>query len=62
MYVVTKTLSDRNRTDIPVYRELMQVLQRWGVIVVPKKAMHEKLVFIDEDITWVGSLNPLSFR
>ena len=23
--------------------------------------MHEKLVFIDEDVTWSGSLNPLSF-
>jgi hypothetical protein len=23
--------------------------------------MHEKLVFVDDEITWVGLLNPLSF-
>jgi hypothetical protein len=62
VYVVTKTLDERKRADVPPYRELTRILQRWGVIVVPKKAMHEKLVFIDEDTVWVGSLNPLSFR
>ena len=32
-----------------------------GVVVMHKMRMHEKLVFIDDDITWSGSLNPLSF-
>jgi PLD-like domain len=50
VYVVTKTLNDRNKTDEPGYRELMRTLQRRGVTVIPKKAMHEKLVFIDYDI------------
>jgi AAA domain/PLD-like domain len=62
VYVVTKTLNDRSQAEVPGYRELMSTLQRWGIMVVPKKAMHEKLIFIDEDILWVGSLNPLSFR
>jgi hypothetical protein len=62
VYVVTKPLNDRNSTEMASYRELTQTLQRWGVIVVPKKAMHEKLIFIDDEIVWVGSLNPLSFR
>jgi phosphatidylserine/phosphatidylglycerophosphate/cardiolipin synthase-like enzyme len=61
VYVVTKALSDRTRGDAPAYRELMRTLRHWGLIVVPKKAMHEKLVFIDDDVAWVGSLNPLSF-
>lgn len=60
--VVTKTLDDHSTRDEPVYRQLMGQLQAWGVIVVPKKAMHEKLAFIDDDIIWSGSLNILSFR
>lgn len=62
VYVVTKTLSDRNGGDVASYRELMQTLQRWRIVVVPKKAMHEKLIFVDDEIIWIGSLNPLSFR
>ena len=61
VYVVTKSLSDRT-TDASTYRDLMRTLTQWGVIVVPKKAMHEKLVFVDDDTLWSGSLNPLSFR
>lgn len=36
-------------------------LQEIGAVVMHKMRMHEKLVFIDDDITWLGSLNPLSF-
>jgi hypothetical protein len=37
-------------------------LTEWGVRIVHKRRMHEKLIFVDDDITWVNSLNSLSFR
>ena len=41
---------------------LENTLKKWGVTIIHKKNMHEKLIFIDGDILWSGSLNPLSFR
>ncbi len=61
VFVVTKTITDRNERDKATYRALNRMLMDWGVVIVPKAGMHEKLVFIDDDIIWVGSLNPLSF-
>jgi hypothetical protein len=61
VYVVTKPLSERWKRNTDQYRELEQTLDRWGIAVIHKKGMHEKLVFIDDDIAWVGSLNPLSY-
>jgi hypothetical protein len=40
---------------------MIHALVSWGTVVVPKRNMHEKLVFIDDDIVWSGSLNPLSY-
>jgi hypothetical protein len=40
---------------------LERALTAWGVTVVHKQRMHEKLIFIDADILWVCSLNSLSF-
>jgi hypothetical protein len=62
VYVVTKALDDRGIRERSTYQDLQRRLRSWGIFVVPKKAMHEKLVFVDDDIVWVGSLNPLSFR
>ncbi len=59
--VVTKGLDER-RADRHLYRTLEDALRGWGVTVVHKRGMHEKLVFVDDEIHWVGSLNPLSFR
>ena len=61
VYVVTKARSDRSRRELSTYQRLEKALVDWGIIVVHKRRMHEKLVFIDDKITWVGSLNPLSF-
>ena len=59
--VVTKTLEERNasRTE---YAFLEKTLQEWGITVVHKRGMHEKVAAIDEDVLWTGSLNVLSFR
>lgn len=61
VYVVTKALSERRNTELPIYRKIEEQLADVGVAVIHKLRMHEKLVFIDEDVTWSGSLNPLSF-
>jgi hypothetical protein len=61
IYIVTKPTSDRNARDVPTYRRLEEALAEWGAIVVHKRNMHEKLVFLDDDVLWSGSLNPLSF-
>lgn len=61
IYVLTKHDSDRKKSELQQYRKLETQLSEIGVVVIHKKGMHEKLVFIDKDITWSGSLNPLSF-
>jgi hypothetical protein len=60
-YVVTKALADRQKREVDNYRSLERSLSEWGVVVVHKRNMHEKLVFVDNDVLWTGSLNPLSF-
>ena len=60
-YVITKALGDRGKRDLTTYRMLERTLVKWGVIVIHKRNMHEKLIFIDDEIIWIGSLNTLSF-
>ena len=62
IFVVTKPLQERGRNEEQVYRRLEGALGDWGVTVIHKSRMHEKLVFLDDNILWSGSLNPLSFR
>ena len=59
--VVTKALSDRGRIELTQYQKCEQELQDIGVKVLHKKGMHEKLIFVDSDAVWIGSLNALSF-
>lgn len=61
VYVVTKSLSERGKRGLAGYIMLETALAKWGVIVIHKQGMHEKLVFIDSNILWAGSLNPLSY-
>lgn len=60
VWVITKTLEERTG-DRGIYLETEQALRNWGMRVVHKKGMHEKLVMIDDYILWQGSLNPLSY-
>jgi len=60
VWVITKTLEERGR-DRDRYSGLERALRAWGIQVVHKRHMHEKLVMIDDRILWQGSLNPLSF-
>jgi hypothetical protein len=61
VYVVTKAREDRGKRELAEYRRLENTLTSWGIRVIHKPKMHEKLVFIDDHILWAGSLNPLSF-
>jgi hypothetical protein len=61
VYVVTKAREDRGKRESDEYRRLEKALTAWGIRVIHKPKMHEKLMFIDDHIVWAGSLNPLSF-
>jgi len=61
IFILTKSHSERSKTELNLYRKLENQLSEIGAVIIHKLRMHEKLVFIDEDITWSGSLNPLSF-
>ena len=59
--VVTKALSERGKRELYSYKLCEKALSDAGVSIVHKKGMHEKLVIVDDDATWIGSLNVLSF-
>lgn len=60
VWVVTKGHAERGQ-QLDTYRQIERTLQSWGVTVVHKAKMHEKLVFVDDETLWHGSLNVLSF-
>lgn len=59
--VVTKPLSDRGKAELMQYQKCEKKLRDDGVTILHKKGMHEKVIFIDSDAVWSGSLNALSF-
>lgn len=61
VYVITKTREERGKRELPPYRVIEEALTEWGVHIIHKFHMHEKIVMVDDDILWFGSLNPLSF-
>jgi len=61
VYVITKAMSDRQKSEVAQYHKLKKSLEEWGIVVIHKRGMHEKLIFVDDEILWSGSLNPLSY-
>ena len=61
VYVVTKALSERSGSELSTFKMIEDQLRDTGIAVIHKLRMHEKLVFVDDDVVWSGSLNPLSF-
>ncbi|MEG2012898.1 MAG: AAA domain-containing protein [Anaerovoracaceae bacterium] len=59
--VVTKALSDRGKAELAQCQKCEKELRDIGVDILHKKGMHEKLVFVDNEAVWIGSLNALSF-
>lgn len=43
-------------------KHALDSLERMGCVVDTRSSIHEKAVIIDNETTWVGSLNPLSFN
>ena len=60
--VVTKDLGGRSKRERATYETLEATLAAWGIKVLHKRGMHEKIVLVDDHVIWVGSLNTLSFR
>ena len=59
--VVTKALSDRSKKELTDYQSYEAELRQIGVSVLHKQKMHEKLIFVDHEAVWIGSLNVLSY-
>lgn len=59
--VITKSLSEHANSKQNGYKKCIQLLENTGVKVLHKHNMHEKLIFVDNNILWTGSLNLLSY-
>lgn len=60
LYVITKPPHERKKSELQACREAESILRGIGVKLIHKEGMHEKLIFLDNDLLWGGSLNPLS--
>ena len=58
--VITKTFDEVSGLQSQKRKCELELAQS-GVHVIHKKGMHEKIIIIDDDIVWIGSLNVLSF-
>lgn len=60
--IFTKAPSEWKKKEAASRKKCELILQKHGIQVVYKGSMHEKMVFIDENITYFGSLNTLSYN
>lgn len=61
IYIITKSIQERSKREMESYNEIEDHVKKMGCNLIHKKGMHEKIVFIDNEVLWSGSLNPLSF-
>ena len=61
--IVTKDLSERGKAERSAYERCEKELRSLGdkIKIIHKHGMHEKLILVDDDVIWMGSLNALSF-
>lgn len=61
--IVTKDLSERGKTERSAYEQCEKELRSFGdkIKIIHKHGMHEKLILVDDNVVWMGSLNALSF-
>ena len=57
---VTRAPNNQGDIDPVAAKEAITQLVKMGVTIDLRHEVHDKLVFIDEEIFWIGSLNPLS--
>lgn len=53
---MTKTQGERGATSTSI-GGWSAGAHGWGAVVIHEYHMHEKLVFVDDDVLWSGSLN-----
>lgn len=59
--VVTRPPANQGSIPADSVNEALCLLQRLGVTVDLRYSIHQKECFIDDDVLWHGSLNPLSY-
>jgi hypothetical protein len=52
VYVITKAIDDRGQREKNEYRRLERLLRERGIAVIHKQRMHEKLIFVDDEMRW----------
>ena len=58
---VTHTQTSGDKLKLPQFDSAVELLRSVGVHVNLRSNLHEKLMVIDDEILWEGSLNPLSW-
>ena len=59
--VITKTIDEISPGLQSQKQKCESILTKSGIAVIHKKGMHEKIIIIDDDTVWIGSLNLFSF-
>ncbi len=59
--VITRPLPKPGAKDYTQHLKCENGLKNIGVSILHKKEMHEKVILIDDNIVWTGSLNVLSY-
>jgi len=59
--VVVPTVDENSGASAASHKQACGLLSRMGMQVIERRLIHTKLVCIDGEIVWHGSLNPLSF-
>lgn len=59
--VITKTIDEISPGIQSQKQKCESILTKSGIAVIHKKGMHEKIIIIDDDTVWIGSLNLFSF-
>lgn len=59
--IVTKDYDEFHGTMLQQKKQCESILKQTGIQIIHRKNMHHKLIFIDNSIAWIGSLNILSF-
>ena len=58
--VVTRDPANQGNISPELSHEALTVLSSLGVNLDLRRTIHEKLVIVDNETLWIGSLNPLS--
>ena len=61
VYVITQPCAERSKGDKVRYEAIKRVLQEWGIRLIHKRKMREKLIVVDENISWLCTRPPLSW-